>query len=854
MQDLQALVRQPNVGRKMVLIPEGFREGLVYFNSRDLISDFDVDVVPNDLNNVISGHTLADVLFGLGGNDRIVGNAGNDTIFGDDGNDVLSGNAGRDLLGGGDGDDRIRGHGGNDSIVGDAGDDTLQGYGGRDEFQGGAGDDYIDGGGGVDTAHLLGDILTEDGEFNYDYIRQGNSRGIVTDLSGVEGTDTLRSIEQLKFEDFTIFLDGTNNTPIAFDDELETDEDTAAVFDILGNDVDFDRDFLGLDDDTTVQSINFTPVTGGTLVITPGGAAVEFDPGNDFQFLALGEERTETFTYIVADNDGATDEGFAEITILGVNDAPVTNDFAVSGNEDDTSIAFSLAPNSFDIDATDILTYALFGPEEIRGTVNFNPVTGEGELILGDDFQYLVDGQSEVIELDFKAIDDSGADNDTSNKSTVTITVNGANDADVETADEFEFTSENQSIFGTGEAFVFDDPLPFIGLDTEFSDRVTVIPSIDIVIAETPAVGIDFSLDAKIGLQPIFTLTSGDIDTQLTGELTFQGPNQVAPGQEVTLQSGFLLSDGSFQTFSPNITLGLDLIFELASRAAFFVGSDDFELFNFDVNEVIELFRFSGEDAMLEIPLPADSSLTVGLPVINTVSEPFIAANQTLESSGESNPILSATFDIDGLITSLLNTAGIPIPPLEDSVDFSAFGFTFSAFYNLLDLEFVGDLTIQQDFDLSLGDLSGILTLENGDVIEFTPGEDVTFIVPEGFDINGNETLDFTTELNINGDAADDSVGALLDQLTSLNFDLDFDISVLSGGVSAEFLGVGLGEFTIGPLFEDSIDVFDANRFATIFDDEFGLQGFNTATGEFEIDASLLNPSGLAQHDDFIMS
>jgi Ca2+-binding RTX toxin-like protein len=123
--------------------------------------------------------TSNNVLFGLGGNDRLLsgigndvlvagagndfvnagdgsdlifgdfnsngdldfGQEGNDTLNGGGGDDVFLGGAGNDILNGGTGDDNIAGQDGNDVINGDAGDDLLTGGLGNDTIRGGAGDD-----------------------------------------------------------------------------------------------------------------------------------------------------------------------------------------------------------------------------------------------------------------------------------------------------------------------------------------------------------------------------------------------------------------------------------------------------------------------------------------------------------------------------------------------------------------------------------------------------------------------------------------------------------------------------------------------------------------------------------------
>ncbi|MEO1150478.1 MAG: Ig-like domain-containing protein [Pseudomonadota bacterium] len=827
----------------MVLIPENFRSSLVFFNSRDTISNRDVDVVPTDGDEVIGGYTRADVLFGLGGDDRIVGNGGADILAGDAGEDTLVGGSGADTLLGGDDDDYVDGGSGNDDILGGAGNDDLIGRNGRDEFDGGGGDDFIRGGGGFDQAHYAGSIIDDEGNFNFDFVRQGTSRGRITDLNadnGDLGTDVLRSVESLKFDDFDIRLNGGNNPVVAFDDEAETDEDNPVTFNVLSNDVEFDSDFLGLVDDIDIMSVDDSDLDG-TIMFDAETGDITYDPGNAFQFLAFGETTTETLSYVVTDSRGATDTATVTITVIGVNDRPVTEDFAVSGSEDDATISFDLSAFSSDVDMSDVLSYQLFGPEEIFGTIRVDPVTGMGDLVLGDDFQFLNDGETEVLEFQYVAIDDSGQPNDTSEPSTLTITVNGADDATVSTADDFTFTSENQSIFDTGSAFVLEPDLPFLGID--FSRSFNELLSEEGLIF--PSIGLAGDISIRAGLQPTFTLTSGDIDTMLTGSLAFEVPRQVEEGQDITIESLFLLDDGStFSTESPNSTFALDFVFDFAASLRALVGDDSFNVIPpIDIDFTRRLIDLAANDIGLTVDLPGDSSVSASFPVIET--DGSIITENTLVSVGQSDPVLSGTLDFDGLVTTLLG-----LPPLERTVtlaDLEVAGFdvfSLEVFYNLLDLEFIADLSVLQNFELTIGELTADILLENGDIIPFTVGDDISFTVPENFDVNGNEILDFEVVLDVNGDENDDSIGALLDHLATLVFDLDFRLQALEFGISATLLGSTVEE-SIGPLVDMTVPLIDNLEVAAIFDDEFGLIGFNTDEGEFQIDASLLNDSGL---------
>ena len=67
------------------------------------LTNEDINLYGNDLNNVLHGNDGANVLEGRGGNDNLYGHGGDDILIGGDGNDFLNGGAGNDILNGGNG-------------------------------------------------------------------------------------------------------------------------------------------------------------------------------------------------------------------------------------------------------------------------------------------------------------------------------------------------------------------------------------------------------------------------------------------------------------------------------------------------------------------------------------------------------------------------------------------------------------------------------------------------------------------------------------------------------------------------------------------------------------------------------
>jgi Ca2+-binding RTX toxin-like protein len=154
---------------------------------------------------------LAERLFGLSGNDILIGGAGGDQLFGGSGSDTASyetapagvtasladpsintGHAAGDtyaLI------ERLTGSGFDDTLIGNSSANILAGGAGNDRLIGGGGQDRIDGGAGSDTA---GFSLN----FN-DYAVQ--DFGAEIRMTGPGGLDVvLTSIEHLQFADTTI--------------------------------------------------------------------------------------------------------------------------------------------------------------------------------------------------------------------------------------------------------------------------------------------------------------------------------------------------------------------------------------------------------------------------------------------------------------------------------------------------------------------------------------------------------------------------------------------------------------------------------------------------------------------------
>lgn len=272
----------------------------------DLVSGFE-NLTGGAHDDTLRGDHRANLVYGAGGNDRLLGRGGDDSLIGGDFHDTLIGGGGGDLLLGGNGVDTIdyrasaggvaidlaaRWASGGDAegdvlrgienVVGSRFDDTLLGtqesYA-SDELAGGGGNDILDGRAGPDILNGGAGADTIDGGdyegWAYDILRYtGDTQGVSVDLgAGIgAGGDAQGDI----FTGFEIVEGGAGN------DTLTGDSDDFARYNYLhggaGNDIingydDASATYSAIDeifgdagDDTLIggQRNGFTHMTGGT--------------------------------------------------------------------------------------------------------------------------------------------------------------------------------------------------------------------------------------------------------------------------------------------------------------------------------------------------------------------------------------------------------------------------------------------------------------------------------------------------------------------------------------------------------------------------------------------------------------
>jgi len=243
----------------------------------------------------------------------------------------------------------------------------------------------------------------EDGTFTYTPATNffGTDTFTYTVSDGKDGTDT--GIVEIFIAPLS-----RNTAPIAYDDNIATDENipiTFAVADLLNNDADADGDVL------TARSLGH-PANGELSI--HGDGTITYSP-------IPGFSGTDTFIYTIADTGGAMASASVYITVNPVdiveNQTPEAHDDAVSLDEDTELIITSetLLVNDADADG-DMLVIANIPGQPSYGLLSDN---GDGSFLYTPNADF-----NGTDNFAYQISDGNGG----SDIATVSITVNAVND------------------------------------------------------------------------------------------------------------------------------------------------------------------------------------------------------------------------------------------------------------------------------------------------------------------------------------------------------------------------------------------------------------------------------------------
>lgn len=223
-----------------------------------------------------------------------------------------------------------------------------------------------------------------------------------------------------------ISVAGRNDAPVAATDALLASAGarlTIAAATLLANDSDADAG-----DALRLVGVNGSGSTGS---VSYDGSSIIWDPLDRFRYLGAGETAIDSFSYQIADNDGAVSNGTVSLSVVGVNDAPVALD-DVTTTDEDTAITLNVLGNDTDPDLSDRISMLWVDTAGTRGQVIVND---DGTVVYDPrgQFDYLNAGQTAYDVFRYRVTDGHGA----VDEAVVTVTVTGRSDTE-RLVDSFE--------------------------------------------------------------------------------------------------------------------------------------------------------------------------------------------------------------------------------------------------------------------------------------------------------------------------------------------------------------------------------------------------------------------------------
>ncbi|ELB2879738.1 tandem-95 repeat protein [Vibrio parahaemolyticus] len=220
----------------------------------------------------------------------------------------------------------------------------------------------------------------------------------------------------------TVTVTPVNDSPVAVDDTVSTQEDTAVTIDVLPNDSDVDGDKLSIESASVPKEQGTVEVVNGKLVFTP---AENFNGDAEI-------------TYTVTDGE-LTDEAKVSVTVNPVNDAPTIKVDAVE----------SITENAVSTDTVvATLTVRDTDTPEDRLTVSLENNSNGYFVLVGDEVKLTQAGVDAVNndELDLKDLTISASVSDGVNPTASdsdSLIVNRVNDAPTIKVDAVESITED---------------------------------------------------------------------------------------------------------------------------------------------------------------------------------------------------------------------------------------------------------------------------------------------------------------------------------------------------------------------------------------------------------------------------
>lgn len=526
------------------------------------------------------------------------------------------------------------------------------------------------------------------------------------------------------------------------------------VLNVLANDHDGDGDTL------TVTGFHDGP-SHGTVEILPDGNIL-YTPDLDYS-------GPESFEYCVSDGHGGQDHALVSFNIQAVADDPLISTTVVQG-EHINEMVVTVTADQDDADSSEYITRIDVGT--LPAGVTIAPLTafpgGQPDHVEQQFLLTVPTGQDVDFDLSFTAVsrETSNGDEESATDTTPIEIDFTHNQTDL------AFSTTDQSLWSSGPS----DPFDFhdvIGLKNFSLDSNLTIP-----VSDIPPAWIDITTSGSLtfGFDTIIHLDAGNIDIDLTVTTTIDTTYNKTT-DTLFFDPTYTLKSGTFTTTGPSGYTDIDFVFDLNLDVSATVEPLDTIL---DLVGLGGWANISGSVPDYEprridvIPfgpghLGTDSpDLPLTWPVLPGIVSVIldwphlgIDSGGSLAATDSSNNFLTLNLDVEGAAISSFPLLA-PIDP--DIYNDDNFEWT--------DIDLFGGLNVIQDLLVTLQNMSGQLTLEDGGTpIDFAFGTPPAFITDVlSHDLDGDGKVDLAFAI---------SPLATLDNDTKIGVNVGVDVEIL---------------------------------------------------------------------------
>lgn len=450
-----------------------------------------------------------------------------------------------------------------------------------------------------------------------------------------------------------------------------------------------------------------------------------------------------------------------------------------------------------------------------------------------------------------------------------------------------EFTSEDQSMWGTGAAFQLDETNfygvewderatagGFVGGETQILNPLWVAwnlcpflcpdePTKFFSVDTTTGLQVSATTQGKIGFELGVTIDSGSVDAVVdyTTQITTPDPGEIASGEFISLNQSSTLTGDSLQSQFPTMEASLSVVMQVSASFAAtgcavgactgvsfatgtLGGTQELISFNEDGEGGIEYFGGdgilsdivdaavatgaidlpTGFPAEIEIPAPGTGNLaTITAYLPEPNTSGGVNAAGTMLTSTGEDDLLDLSIDLDNIISLASIGTGGLFGGGED------LGGGFSLSYDLINVEFGPQLNLVQSFEFTP---TLFVDLEFSNLVNVTGYGLVNSLHGIAWDLlptmafQGGTTVvtpTFYLGTTIGGQFFENA-GALFNQLF-LDIDGNIRVDLLQATFGTPFGNLNLG---VGNLIDESFDLFTT---PALFGSRFAMTGFDPIAG-----------------------